>query len=100
MLLANAALQLQRRRHLAVLGREIARQDRELLDLLEAGVPRVDLVDDALDELLDVVAAGGAPRRELLLLERDQRDDVGPAVADDERLRHVPRKLELVLEIL
>lgn len=48
-LLADPALQLQRGRDLAVRHREVARQDREALDLLEARVVRVDSVDDLLD---------------------------------------------------
>ena len=53
----DAALQLQRRRHLVVLHREVARQDREALDLLEARALAVDAVDDALHERVDARVA-------------------------------------------
>src|SRR5438093_4900775 len=98
-LLAHPPLELQGRRDLAVLGREVAVDDGEPLDLLEARVAAVDLLDDALDEHSDVAVAQ-APFRDLLLVERDQRGDVGTAVADDERLRDEPGRLQLVLEVL
>ena len=88
--------QLERGRDLALFLREVARQDREPLDLLDAHAVAVDLVDDLLRELLRV--ASGRPY--LVPLERDERGDVRPAVADDERLRDEARRLERVLEIL
>ena len=51
MLGADAAFELQRRRHLVLLGAELARQDRKALDLLEARELRVRLVDDVNGEL-------------------------------------------------
>src|SRR5205823_14042933 len=56
-LLANAPLQLQRRRHLALLGGEVAREDREALDLLEPRELGVHVVDDSLKEIVHVLAA-------------------------------------------
>ena len=49
-LLAHAALELHRRRDLALVGREVAREDREALDLLVAGAAVVRRVDGLLDE--------------------------------------------------
>ena len=40
------------------------------------------------------------PLADLDLVERDERRDVGPAVADDEGLRDVLRLLQLVLDVL
>ena len=95
-LVHDPAAQLQRRRDLAVFLREVARQDREPLDLLDAHAVAVDLVDDLLHELLRL-AAGAV---DLVRVERDQRGDVRAAVADDERLRDEARRLERVLEVL
>src|SRR5205807_1278307 len=92
---ADPALELQRRRQLALGGGEIARQDREPLDLLEAREPGVDLVDDLLDARLRL---GGLEAG--LRIERDERRDVRASVADDERLRDLLRGLERVLEVL
>ena len=101
MLLTDLSPELQRRRHLALLDREVPRQDGEALDLLEAGVGSVHVVDDALHELADVGVLGErdevavepvllGPACDLDRIERDQRGDVRPPVADDERLRDVP----------
>src|SRR5205085_4179674 len=75
-LLADAPLQLQRRRHLAVLGGEVAREDREALDLLEPREVGVHLVDDPLDEAVHVRAAQLPPACDLAVVERDQGRDV------------------------
>ena len=56
-LLHRAASDLQSRRDLAVLEGEVTRQDREALDLLEARTTAVDVVDDALQELMDAFVA-------------------------------------------
>ena len=76
-------------------------KDREALDLLVARALAVDLVDrlawiarTRVSGAISVVAALAGPLRDLGLVERDQRGDVRPAVADDERLRDVPRRLE------
>ena len=102
MLLADLPPELQRRRHLALLDREVPRQDGEALDLLEAGVGSVHLVDDALHELADV---GVLRERDEVAVEAvllgpacDLRPGssvisaatYGPPVADDERLRDEP----------
>ena len=51
----DAALQLQRRRHLVLVGGEVAREDREALDLLEARALGVHVVDDGLHATLDLL---------------------------------------------
>ena len=56
-LLHGTAPELQRRRDLAVLHREVAREDREALDLLEARAVAVGVVDHALEELADARVA-------------------------------------------
>src|SRR3954447_25821773 len=82
------ALQLQRRRQLVVLLRELAIQDVELLDLLDLGQVVVGLVD----RLLDLVLAGA-------VVGLDQRDQVGPVVAVDHGLRHRRVLLDLLLYV-
>src|SRR3954470_16653415 len=82
-LVHDLAAELERRRDLALFLREVARNDREALDLLDANAVAVHVVDDLAHELLRI-AAGGLDLRPL---ERDQRNDIGPAIADDERLR-------------
>ena len=59
----DAALELQRRRHLVLLCREVAREDAEALDLLEARELAVDLVHDRLHAALDLVRGQARPRR-------------------------------------
>src|SRR4029077_11985035 len=93
MLEAHTPLELQRRRHLSGFEREIASQDRESLDLLEAGEVAVDLVDGTLHGGLCSCGID-------VLRERDQRCDVGAAVADDEGLRDNRMGLGRVLEFL
>src|SRR5438045_8010375 len=95
-LLHDAAAKLERRRQLALLLREIARENREALDLLDAHAVAVDLVDERLHELLRI-ALGSV---DLGGIERDERRHVRAPVSDDERLRDEPRGLERVLEIL
>src|SRR5581483_1167153 len=95
-LVDHAPAQLQGRRDLALLQREVAREDREALDLLHPGTIAVHLVDELLHELLRVSPAGG----NRVLVERDQGGDVRASVADDERLRDETRRLERVLEVL
>ena len=92
----DLAAELQGRRDLAVLLREVAGEDREALDLLDAHAVAVDVVDDLLHELLWVSAG----RCDLGVVDRDQRGDVGPPVADDDRLRDEARCLQRVLEVL
>ena len=79
-LVHDLAPQLERRRQLALLLREVARQDREALDLLDAHAVAVHLVDDLLHELLRIAAR----RLHLGRVERDQRRHVRTAVADDD----------------
>src|SRR4051812_9321696 len=97
MLGADAPLQLERRRDLAFLRAEVAREDGEALDPLETRELRVHAVDDLLHALLHV--GRGQPVGHGRV-ERDQRRHVGPTVADDERLRDEWRGLERVLEVL
>src|SRR5690348_18485686 len=59
---------LQGRRELARLLREVARQDCEPLDLLDADAIAIDVVDELLHELLRIAAR----RRDLRLVERDE----------------------------
>src|SRR5258708_17433112 len=96
MLLHDAAPELQRRRQLAGLLREVAREDREALDLLDAHPVAVDVVDELLYELLGIAAG----RVDLGRIERDERGQVRATVADHERLRDEARGLERVLEVL
>src|SRR5206468_8924327 len=72
---------------------EVTRQDRVALDLLEAREVAVDVVDDLLHLRFGLVVRNP-------LGERDQGGDVGPAIADDERLRDEWMHLEGVLEVL
>ena len=72
-LLDDTSLQLHGQGHLALLRREVARDNCEPLDLLEARPVAVDVVDDALDGRLCLLARD--PVR-LVLVERDERDDV------------------------
>ncbi|TMM16479.1 MAG: hypothetical protein E6F98_00945 [Actinobacteria bacterium] len=80
--LHHAAAQLQRGRQLAGLLREVAREDGEPLDLLDAHAIAVDLVHELLDELVRVAPVPV----HLVPVERDQCRHVRPAVADDECL--------------
>ena len=57
MLGADAPLQLERGGDLSVLGGEVAREDREALDLLEAREIAIDIVDNLLHLRLDAVNA-------------------------------------------
>ena len=61
-LVHDLAAELQRRRELALLLREVARQDREALDLLDAHAVAVHVVDDLLHELLRIAAGRRRPR--------------------------------------
>ena len=54
----RAAPELERRRDLAILHREVAREDREALHLLEARALAVRVVDDALHELVHALVVG------------------------------------------
>src|SRR5207244_4777074 len=92
-LLADAPLQLQCRRDLVFFGAEVARQDRETLDLLEARELLVDVLDDARDVGLRLLAGDAFG-------ERDQCSDVRTTVADDEGLRDQRVRLPRVLEVL
>src|SRR5829696_2969258 len=109
-LVDDVALDLQGGRELALLLGEIVVEDREALDLLDLRVLPVGLVEDGLDEgpdllvlrergrvAVDAVLLG--PRRHLLLVERDERDWVGTAVAVHHGLGDVARLLEVVLEV-
>jgi hypothetical protein len=93
----DPAFDLQRRRDLVLLGAEVAREDREALDLLVARAVGVHLVDDRLDTPAD---GRRIDALRLLGIDRDQRHDVGPLVSDDESLRDDRGGLERVLEVL
>src|SRR5439155_566882 len=100
---------LEARRELTALRREITREDAEVLDRLERGELAVDLPHLALDQRphlrvpreglrTDVLdAARLRPARKLLLVEGDQGDGVLAIVADDHRLAHVRLHLQEVL---
>jgi hypothetical protein len=84
LLLDQAALELHRRRQLGGVGQPFVGEDRETLDLLDARQPRVGAVDAGLHL---------RPQRGIALVSRsnggvdhDQRDVVGPPVADCARL--------------
>ena len=111
MLDARASAELQRRRQLPVVHREVTREEHESLHLLEPRARLVDIVDDSLHEPHDLRvvderrqvardAALGRPALDLRRVERDQGGDVGPTVAHDERLGDVFRRLEVVLDVL
>ena len=85
-------------------------QDRDLLDLLDAGEVLVDLLDVGLDRGLDVGVGGerdGVLGQAVLLgvgdglfgVEGDQGDEVGAAVADDDALGDQRVLLDLGLEV-
>ena len=89
---------------------EVARQDLELLHLLDAGELLVHLLDVLLDRLADLRVRGQrlgilrqpvllGERRRLLGVERDQGDEVGPAVADHHALRDQRVLLHLGLDV-
>src|SRR5206468_1659541 len=111
LLVNDVALDLERRRQLTGLLRQVVRKDRELLQLLDRTDLRVDLVDRLLDERLDLVAlrqpgdVRGAealllgPGHDLLRVEGDERGQVGPAVAVHDALRDEPVLLQPVLEV-
>ena len=97
-LLHRSAPELERRRDLARLHREVAREDGEPLDLLEARAIAVRVVDDALKQLADTLVGGQcALRRRRRRSPAAQRpistassvrsaEHVRPAVAEHERL--------------
>ena len=85
-------------------------QDRDLLDLLDPGEFLVDLLDVGFDRRLDLGVGGElrrGPRAAVLLgvgdglfgVEGDQRDQVGPAVADHHALGDQRVLLDLGLEV-
>src|SRR6266404_1163212 len=88
-LVHDLAAKLQRRRELTFLLREVAWQDREALDLLDAHPVAVDLVDDSLQERPRI----GAGDLHLHRIEREQCRYVRPPVADDHGLRNEARRL-------
>src|SRR3954451_9411859 len=103
----HVALDLERGRQLAGLLREVVVEDLELLDLRDLRVVGVDVVEDALDELAHLLVLGQlgdvlgqalllGPGDDLLLVERDERDRVRPAVAVHHGLRAPARLLEVV----
>src|SRR5215211_333980 len=76
--------QLHGRRDLVFLRREVTRQDREALHLLERRLVAVPVVHDLLDGRLYLRAVADLGR--FGLVQRDQCGEIGPAVADHERL--------------
>src|SRR3954451_6408108 len=93
----DVALDLHRRRQLAGLLGEIVGQDLELLHLLDPGELLVDLVEVLLQDrphplVLPQLGGIGGPALllaelgALLHVERDQCDQIGPAVADHDAL--------------
>src|ERR671936_2795632 len=68
-LLDHPTLELERRRHLTLLGAELTRDDREPLDLLVSRELAVDVVDDVLDECLR--ASHAVSGFQVVLVERD-----------------------------
>src|SRR5680860_1923514 len=106
----DRALDLHRRRQLAVFLGQVAGEDGDLLDLLDPGELLVDLGQVRLDRHADIAVAGELPRvlgqavllgvgNRLFRVERDQPDQVGAAVADDDALRDQRVLLDLVLEV-
>src|SRR5690606_3286706 len=99
------ALDLERGRELAVLDGEVALEDGELLDLLDARELLVDLVEVRLDRrahrLVLVRRLGIDPhRRDALRIEGDERREVFAAVADHDGLVDELVVLERGLEVL
>src|SRR5690606_32643390 len=106
------ALDLQRRRDLAVLVVEALGQDREALDRLDAGERGVDALDLALDQRHDLGVAGevgvgrvgdlalGGPVAHVVLVQHQQRDEVAAPVAQHDGVVDVHRRLQLVLDLL
>src|SRR3954468_18288950 len=104
-LVHEAALQLHGRRQLLVLGRQLALDQEETLDGLDAGEIDVDRLDLALDQVLDLGRAAQAGiigegnvmvLRELLdilLIDHDQTGQIRPLVADHHRVGDVRREL-------
>src|SRR6478672_2370868 len=111
LLVDDVALDLERRRQLAGLLREVVVEDEEALDLLDRGVLRVGPFELGLDELAHSRVAGergdarvldpllARPRDDLLLVERDEHDRVRAAVAVHDRLRDPAGLLHVVLDV-
>src|SRR3954454_21788069 len=106
----DGALDLQGRRQLAGLLGEVVGEDRDLLDLLDAGEVLVDLLDVGLDRGLDVgvLRQLGRVLGQVVLLgvfdrlfgvESDQCHEVGAAVADDDALGDQRVLLDFGLEV-
>src|SRR5213592_1939168 len=83
-LLDDAALELERRRDLVLLGGEVPVEDLEASYVLEVCQVLVDPLDRLRDERMHVLAA--VQLGDFVLVERDQRDEVWAPVADDQRL--------------
>ena len=108
LVLDDVEFDLQRRGELAGLLGEFVGQDLKALDLLDAGVVGVDLVDHVLDlgahrvgavQLLGIEVVLARERQRLLGVERDQGHQVWAAVADHDRVRDPAALQEGVLEV-
>src|SRR3954454_113067 len=92
------ALDLQGRRQLALFLGQFAGQDRELLDLLDVREVLVRLVDLLLDLVAAIVVIGVVVVA-LVAVHRYERDEVGPVVADDDRLGDLGALGDLLLDV-
>src|SRR4051794_20482763 len=110
-LVHEAALQLHGRRQLLVLRSELAFDQIESLDGLDAGEIGIDRFDLAPDQVLDLRRAteAGIIRKgdvvvlreflDILLVDHHEAGEVWPLVADHHGIRDVGRELQLVLDL-
>src|SRR4051794_22130873 len=96
-LLDLLALDLQRGGELALFLRQLARQDRELLDLLDVREVLVGLVDRLLDRVAAVVLV--VVVGVLVAVDGHEGDEGGPVVADHDRLRDLLALGDLLLDV-
>src|SRR6478736_5784105 len=110
-LVHEAALQLHGRRQLLVLRSELAFDQIESLDGLDAGEIRIDPLDLAPDQVLDLrraAQAGIIGERDvvvlrefldILLVDHHEAGEVWPLVADHYGIRDIGREFQLVLDL-
>src|SRR5882672_1572647 len=110
-LVHETPLQLHGRRQFLVLGRQLALDQEELLDGLDAGEVDIDRLDLALDQILDLrrpAQAGIIGKGNVMVLsellnilhvDHDKAGQIRPLVADHDGVGDVGRELQLVLDL-